>query len=117
MQKVKYKGREFKSLTLACDLLGVHSDTVRIHVKKGMTFEQAVDQIYENKLHTKNSIKCTDHLGNIFESIRYMAISYHLPPTTLYARLNRKWNLKRALTTPSAKPRGKHADNIQRQKI
>ena len=117
MQKVKYKGREFKSLTLACDLLGVHTDTVRIHVKNGMTFEQAVDQIYENKLHTKNSIKCTDHLGNIFESIRYMAISYRLPPTTLYARLNRKWDLKRALTTPSAKPRGKYANNIQRQKI
>ena len=117
MQKVTYKGKQYKSLTLACDLLGVHSDTVRIHTKNGMTFEQAVDQIYENKLHTKNSIKCTDHLGNIFESIRCMAISYHLPPTTLYARLNRKWNLKRALTTPSAKPRGKYAGNIQRQKI
>ena len=97
MQKVTYKGKQYKSLTLACDLLGVHSDTVRIHTKNGMTFEQAVDQIYENKLHTKNSIKC--------------------PPTTLYARLNRKWNLKRALTTPSAKPRGKYAGNIQGQKI
>ena len=58
MQKVTYKGKQYKSLTLACDLLGVHSDTVRIHTKNGMTFEQAVDQIYENKLHTKNSIKC-----------------------------------------------------------
>lgn len=117
MQKVKYKGREYKSLTLACDLLGVHSDTVRNHTRNGMTFEQAVDQILENKQHTKNSIKCTDHLGNIFESIRYMAISYRLPPTTLYARLNRKWDLKRALTTPIGKPRGKYASNIQREKI
>ena len=65
MYKVKYKDKEYRSMTLACDLLGVHSDTVRIHTKNGMTFEQAVDQIYENKLHTKNSIKCTDHLGNI----------------------------------------------------
>lgn len=117
MQKVTYKGKQYKSLTLACDLLGVHSDTVRIHTKNGMTFEQAVDQIYENKLHTKNSIKCTDHLGNTFESIKSMAISYWLPPTVLYARLNRKWNLKRALTTPDGKPRGKHANKIQGQKI
>ena len=117
MYKVKYKDKEYRSMTLACDLLGVHSDTVRIYIKKGRTFEQAVNQIYENKLHTKNSIKCTDHLGNIFESIRCMAISYHLPPTTLYARLNRKWDLERALTTPIAKPRGKYASNIQREKL
>lgn len=113
MQKVTYKGKQYKSLTLACDLLGVHSDTVRIHTKNGMTFEQAIEQILKNK--KRNS--CTDHLGNIFESIRYMAISYSLPPTTLYTRLNRKWDLERALTTPDGKPRGKHANKIQGQKI
>ena len=114
MQKVKYKGREFKSLALACDLLGVHDGTVRYYTRNGMTFEQAVDRILDkNKLHTIHGIKCTDHLGNMFESIRDMAIFYSLPHDTLYQRLHRKWDLKRALTTP----RGKHANKVQRQKV
>ena len=65
----------------------------------------------------KETHNCTDHLGNEFESLKSMALSYWLPPSILYARLNRKWDLKRALTTPIAKPRGKYASNIQRQKI
>ena len=110
MQKVTYKGKQYKSLTLACDLLGVHSDTVRIYTKNGMTFEQAVDRILDkNKLH--------DHLGNEFESIKSMALAYWLPPTVLYQRLHRKWDLKRALTTPDKKPRGKYASKVQGQKI
>ena len=113
MYKVKYKGREYRSMTLACDLLGVSAATVSQYVKRGMSIEQSIEQILKNR--KRNN--CTDHLGNTFESITSMAISYWLPPSILYARLNRKWDLKRALTTPSAKPRGKYAGNIQRQKI
>lgn len=110
MQKVKYKGKQYKSLTFACDLLGVSDALVRYYTRNGMTFEQAVDRILDkNKLH--------DHLGNEFESIKSMALAYWLPPTVLYQRLHRKWDLKRALTTPDGKPRGKHASKIQRQKI
>lgn len=113
MYKVKYKGREYRSMTLACDLLGVSVATVSQYVKRGMSIEQAIEQILKNK--KRNS--CTDHLGNEFESIRCMAISYSLPPAVLYTRLNREWDLERALTTPIAKPRGKYASNIQREKI
>ena len=113
MQKVTYKGKTYRSVTVACDLLGVHSDTVRIHTKNGMTFEQAIEQILKNK--KRNN--CTDHLGNEFESLKSMALSYWLPPSVLYARLNRKWDLERALTTPNGKPRGKHASKVQGQKI
>ena len=96
MQKVTYKGKQYKSLTLACDLLGVHTDTVRIHVKNGMTFEQAVEQILKNK----KCSNCTDHLGNTFESKKAMAEFYNIPYKALCTRLRRKWSLKRALTTP-----------------
>ena len=113
MQIVKYKGIVYRSVTVACDRLGITQRSVIRYTQKGLSVEQAIEQILKSK--RRNS--CTDHLGNIFESIRCMAISYHLPPTTLYARLNRKWNLERALTTPSAKPRGKYASNIQGQKI
>lgn len=78
-----------------------------------MSIEQSIEQILKNK--KRNN--CTDYLGNTFDSIKSMALSYWLPPTTLYARLNRKWDLERALTTPSAKPRGKYASKVQGQKI
>ena len=113
MQKVKYKGKIYRSVTVACDRLGITQRSVIRYTQKGLSVEQAIEQILKNK--KRNS--CTDHLGNTFESIRYMAISYHLPPTTLYARLNRKWNLKRALTTPDGKPRGMYASKVQGQKI
>lgn len=112
MQKVTYKGKTYRSVQLACDCLGINPSTI-FRLYKNIPFEQAVEQILKNK--KRNN--CTDHLGNKFESIKNMALSYWLPPTVLYARLNRKWDLKRALTTPDGKPRGKHAGKIQRQKI
>ena len=110
MQKVTYKGKKYKSLTLACDLLGVHSATVRIHTKNGMTFEQAVEQILKNK--KRNN--CTDHLGNKFKSMVDMTEFYNIPYSTFYTRLKeKKWDLERALTTPNGKPRGKYASKVQ----
>lgn len=113
MYKVKYKDREYRSMTLACDLLGVSAATVSQYVKRGMSIEQSIEQILKNR--KRNN--CTDHLGNEFDSLKSMALAYWLPPTVLYTRLDRKWDLERALTTPIAKPRGKYAGNIQRQKI
>lgn len=110
MQKVKYRGITYKSVTEACYRLGITQRSVIRYTQKGLSVEQAVEQILKNK--KRNN--CADHLGNEFESLKSMALSYWLPPTVLYARLNRKWDLKRALTT---KTRGKHASKVQRQKI
>ena len=49
MYKVKYKGREYRSMTLACDLLGVSVATVSQYVKRGMSIEQSIEQILKNK--------------------------------------------------------------------
>ena len=103
MYKVTYNGITYRSLQLACDRLGIHPNTVRQQYKY-IPFDQAIEQILKNK--KRNS--CTDHLGNEFESIRAMAEFYHIPYNTLYNRLKRKWSLKRALTTPNGKPRGKY---------
>lgn len=113
MQKVKYKGITYRSVTVACDRLGITQRSVIRYTQKGLSVEQAIEQI----LKSKKRNNCTDHLGNTFDSIKSMALSYWLPPTVLYARLYRKWDLKRALTTPDGKPRGKHANKIQGQKI
>ena len=110
MQKVKYKGKIYRSVTVACYRLGITQRSVIRYTEKGISVEQAIEQILKNK----KRFSCTDHLGNEFESLKSMALSYWLPPTVLYTRLNRKWDLERALTT---KARGKHASNIQREKI
>lgn len=113
MQKVKYKGIIYRSVTVACDRLGITQRSVIRYTQKGLSVEQAIEQI----LKSKKRNNCTDHLGNTFESIKSMALSYWLPPTVLYARLYRKWDLERALTTPDGKPRGKYASKVQGQKI
>lgn len=106
MYKVKYKGREYRSMTLACDLLGVSVATVSQYVKRGMSIEQSIEQILKNR--KRNN--CTDHLGNEFKSMVDMAEFHHIPYSALFNRLKRKWSLERALTTPVGKPRGKSAN-------
>lgn len=110
MQKVKYKGKIYRSVAVACHHLGITQRSVARYTEKGLSVEQAIEQILTNK----KRFSCTDHLGNEFDSLKSMALSYWLPPTVLYTRLIRKWDLERALTT---KTRGKHASKVQGQKI
>ena len=100
--QVKYKGKKYRSISLACDFLGISPVTVCANYK-GVPIEQAFDKILENK----RKHNCTDHLGYGFESKRAMAEFYHIPYETLLFRLKSHWNLKLALTTPVGKPRGK----------
>lgn len=99
MQKVKYNGKEYRSVTVACDLLGIGAMSVWRYTKKGLSVEQAIEQILANK--KRNN--CVDHLGCSFKSIRAMAGFYHIPYNTLYWRLKCKWPLRMALTKPLIK--------------
>jgi hypothetical protein len=103
--QVTYKGKKYRSISLACDFLGISPVTVCVKYK-GVPVEQAFDRILENK--RKNN--CTDHLGYGFESKRAMAKFYNIPYETLLFRLKSHWDLKLALTTPVGKPRGKSAN-------
>ena len=67
--QVTYKGRKYRSISLACDFLGISPVTVCVKYK-GVPVEQAFDRILENKSEKNN---CTDHLGYGFESKRAMA--------------------------------------------
>lgn len=102
--QVKYKGKTYRSVQLACDRLGIHPNTV-LRLYKNIPFEQAVEQILKNK----KRYNCTDHLGHGFESKMAMAEFYNIPYNVLCMRLKRKWNLKKALTTPKGKTRGRNA--------
>lgn len=105
--QVKYKGRKYKTISLACDFLGISPVTVCMNYK-GVPVEQAFDRILENK--RRNN--CVDHLGYGFESKRAMAEFYHIPYAVLIARLKSHWNLKLALTTPLKKAKYNCIDHL-----
>ena len=46
--QVTYKGRKYRSISLACDFLGISPVTVCMNYK-GIPIEQAFDRILENK--------------------------------------------------------------------
>ena len=71
--QVKYKGRKYKTISLACDFLGISPVTVCANYK-GVPVEQAFDRILENK----QRHNCIDHLGYGFESKKAMAEFYHI---------------------------------------
>ena len=106
--QVTYKGRKYRSISLACDFLGISPVTVCAKYK-GVPVEQAFDRILENK--RKNN--CTDHLGYGFESKRAMAKFYNIPYETLLFRLKSHWDLERALTTPKKRYNRGKTDNAR----
>lgn len=46
-------------------------------------------------------MNCVDHLGNGYKSFRQLAKAYNISYEILKYRLNKKWSLEDALTTPS----------------
>ena len=86
--QVTYKGKKYRSISLACDLLGISPVTVCMNYK-GVPVEQAFDRILENK----RRYNCTDHLGYGFESKRAMAEFYHIPYDILVNRLRSRTSI------------------------
>lgn len=109
--KVVYKGKKYDSLQLICDLLGINPDRVyAVRCRLHLPLEEAIEYACSRRRKS-----WTDHLGNAFISLREMADFYQLPLDVIRARLGRRWNLKRALTTPVGKPRGhKSVRNLRR---
>ena len=106
--QVTYKGKKYRSISLACDFLGISPVTVCMNYK-GIPIEQAFDRILENK----RRYNCTDHLGYGFESKRAMAKFYNIPYETLLFRLKSHWDLERALTTPKKRYNKRKTDNAR----
>ena len=87
--QVTYKGRKYRSISLACDFLGISPVTVCMNYK-GIPIEQAFDRILENKQ-------------------RYNCIPYDI----LVNRLRSHWDLERALTTPKKRYNRGKTDNAR----
>lgn len=64
----------------------------------GMTLEEALTLPPSNDNST--AIKCTDHIGNKFDSKNDMCAHWGIPRTTYFRRIRDGWNQEKALTTP-----------------
>ena len=96
--QVTYKGKKYRSISLACDFLGISPVTVCMNYKGiPMSVEQAIERVQKNK----KRFSCTDHLGNEFKSMVDMAKFHHMPYSAIFNRLSNKWSIEKALTTHS----------------
>lgn len=68
---VTYNGKEYRSIQDGCDQLGIAQDckNVRNRMKKGMSFEEAVDDVLMNKSNRGRKRKEEDPF--IYESVKY----------------------------------------------
>ena len=107
-------GNEFKSMV---DMAKFHHMPYSAIFNR-LSHKWSVEKALTTPLTTHSRrYNCTDHLGNEFESKRAMAEFYNIPYRMLISRFEIGWDIKKALTTPAGKSRGKYASNIQRQKI
>ena len=56
---------------------------------------KGIEQLYKMSI-----IKCTDHLGNKYASIKEMCRCHNIPYSTFISRIQHNWSLKDALTIP-----------------
>ena len=81
--------------------LNIDPTLYKYRIKKGMSHEEAL------KKPRKRKITTIDHLGNHYDSLKEMCQAYNITPSVLNKRLNRKWTIEKALTTPISKKNGK----------
>lgn len=90
-----------KEISNQLKTLNIHTTLYRYRIKKGMSHEEAL------KKPRKRKITTIDHLGNHYNSLKEMCQYYNINPSVFNKRLNRKWTIEKALTTPTTKKNGK----------
>lgn len=91
-------GVKYANYKLMCKAYKVPYDRFRCRLNiRGWDMEQALSPY---KFSGASITSSTDHLGKKYHSLSEMARAYGLTPTCLSGRLNKGWDIKRALTTP-----------------
>lgn len=89
-------GNRYKSIGEMCRKYGIDRVKYWYRIHNGWSKKDALTK------HVKDSetkeIKCTDHLGNGYGSIREMCAAYGIDRSVYESRIRIGWDLKRALT-------------------
>lgn len=87
-------GNTYKSMQEMCRYWNVNAKTVKSRIKRGESVKDALTKKVDS--HTK--VEVTDHLGNVFSSIKDMCGYWNVNPATFRSRISRGETLKDALT-------------------
>ncbi len=93
-----HKGNVFVSEKEMCRHYGIDRSTFKQRRLRGMSLEDALTMPASTPVHIPAK-KCTDHLGNSFDSIKAMCRHYGVNNTTYRVRLRNGWSVEDALTT------------------
>lgn len=92
-------GNKFKSISDLCRYHNIGLSTFRERRKLGWSVEKALTTPTKKVNMTKQ--KCTDHLGNEYESLNQMCRAYNIDRSAYTSRLKLGWSQKDALTKPN----------------
>lgn len=90
-------GNEYTSINAMCRAYGITKTTLRARLELGWTLEKILTHP-ENNSHL---IRCTDHLGNMFESQKAMLEAHGVSHATYKHRLRVGFSLEQALSGDS----------------
>ena len=94
---VDFKGNVFPSIRCMAETYGVPQSSIRYHVKRGKSPEEALKYLLDEKPKVK------DHLGNTFSTVNKMAEYWGINGMLYRNRRSRGWSLEEALTGKRSK--------------
>lgn len=92
-------GNEFPSVSEMCRYHKVSLSLYKERIKRGWDVERALTAPAK-KINDMSNQRCIDHLGHEYPSKKAMCDAYHISRYTMDARLERGWDLEKALTAP-----------------
>ena len=92
-------GHIYKNTQEMCNAYNINSTTFRSRLQKNWSLEKALTT--PTKQHDIRVIK-EDHLGHVYDSMQKMCDAYNIHIETFRSRILKKWDLEKALTTPTA---------------
>lgn len=95
-----HQGNEFKTRKQMCKHYGVDPTTFKNRMENGWTLE---DALTTPSAKSTEKLMCEDHTGEKYESTSAMCKFYGLEIGTYQRRLQRGWDIERALTEPIEK--------------
>ena len=90
-------GNKYASITDMCKHYNISVQAYKNRLKKGWSLQKALETPNAKLLPESQR---TDHLGNVYETVKAMANHYGLALDTYNRRIKKGWSIEKALTEP-----------------
>lgn len=102
-------GNSYSSKSDMCRHWNIELSIFEGRIASNWTLEEALTLPYGTR--HKNHI-ITDHLGNIFPTVKHMCEHWNIPPYVYNGRIEIGWSKEKALTTPRCKAKQSATDHL-----